>query len=128
MHALKPAPPPLFPVSQESLRESCSQVALLQQRERERELDRERERERERDQERSTQDLRELQAQVQALVERGLVRMERSSSGHLDVQVVPVVQQGTQKGQSCRLVSRPDWNITAFTEVKRNSYSRGFKR
>lgn len=63
-------------------------MTLLQQRERERELERERERERERDRDRSTEALRELEAKVQALVERGLVRMERSSSGRLDVQVV----------------------------------------
>ncbi|XP_062298251.1 formin-like protein 1 [Scomber scombrus] len=81
----------------ESLRESCSQVTLLQQRERENELERERERERERDKDKSTQALKELEAKVQALVEQGLVRMERSSSGQLDVQVVPIVLQGIQE-------------------------------
>ncbi|XP_041817963.1 formin-like protein 1 [Chelmon rostratus] len=80
----------------ESLRESCSQVSLLQQRERERELELERERERERDKDRSTQALRELEAKVQDLVEQGLVRMQRSSSGRLDVQVVPVIQHVMQ--------------------------------
>uniref|UniRef100_UPI0037E8D08F formin-like protein 1 isoform X2 n=1 Tax=Semicossyphus pulcher TaxID=241346 RepID=UPI0037E8D08F len=80
----------------ESLRESCSQVTLLQQRERERELERERERERERDQDRSVQALKELEVKVQALVEQGLVRMERSNSGRLDLQVVPVVQHEKQ--------------------------------
>ncbi|XP_076616292.1 formin-like 1b isoform X1 [Chaetodon auriga] len=83
----------------ESLRESCSQVSLLQQRERERELELERERERERDKDRSTQALKELEAKVQDLVEQGLVRMERSSSGHLDVQVVPVIQRVIQTGK-----------------------------
>ncbi|TDG97700.1 hypothetical protein EPR50_G00210740 [Perca flavescens] len=83
----------------ESLRESCSQVTLLQQRERERELERERERERERDKDRSTQALRELEVKVQALVEQGLVRMERSASGNLDVQVVPLTQHVMQKAK-----------------------------
>ncbi|XP_031700073.1 formin-like protein 1 isoform X3 [Anarrhichthys ocellatus] len=77
----------------ESLRESGSQVTLLQQQERERELEREQERETERERDRSTEALRELEVKVQALVEQGLVRMERSSSGHLDIQVVPVIQQ-----------------------------------
>ncbi|XP_069560575.1 formin-like protein 1 isoform X2 [Brachyistius frenatus] len=77
----------------ESLRESCSQVTLLQQRERETELERQRERERERDKDRSTQVLKELEVKVQALVEQGLVRLERSASGRLDVQVVRQVMQ-----------------------------------
>ncbi|XP_028287712.1 formin-like protein 1 [Parambassis ranga] len=72
----------------ETLRESCSQVTLLQQRERERELEYEREKERERDKDRSTQALKELEVKVQALVERGLIRIERFSSGQLDLQVV----------------------------------------
>lgn len=84
-------------VSQESLRESSCQVTLLQQRERETALERERERERELERDRSTAALRELEVKVQALVERGLVRLGRSSSGHLDVQVVAAE---TQKGQS----------------------------
>ncbi|XP_035514262.1 formin-like protein 1 [Morone saxatilis] len=83
----------------ESLRESCAQVTLLQQRERERELEREGERERERDKDRSTEALRELEVKVQALVEQGLVRMERSPSGHLDIQVVPVIQHVIQKAK-----------------------------
>lgn len=74
---------------------------MLQQREREREIECERERERERDRDRSAQALRELEVKVQALVDQGLVRMERSSSGHLDVQVVPVIQHVPQTGQ-CR--------------------------
>lgn len=92
-------------VPQESLRESCSQVSLLQQRERERELELERERERERDKDRSTQALRELEAKVQDLVEQGLVRMQRSSSGRLDVQVVPVIQHVMQTGQTSSSLS-----------------------
>ncbi|KAF7665194.1 hypothetical protein LDENG_00149920 [Lucifuga dentata] len=84
----------------ESLRESCSQVTLLQQQEREREIEYERERERERDKDRSTQALRELEAKVQALVDQGLVRMECSSSGDIDIQVVPVIQQAIQKGSA----------------------------
>lgn len=81
---------------QESLRESCSQVTLLQQREHERELEHQREAERERARERSTQALKELESRVQALVEQGLLQMRRSPSGHLDLQVVPAIRQ---KGQ-----------------------------
>lgn len=92
-------------VFQESLRESSSQVTLLQQRERERDLERERERERQRDQDRATQALRELEVKVQALVQQGLLRVERSSSGHLDVQVVPVIQNATRKGQTWYLIT-----------------------
>uniref|UniRef100_A0AAQ5XEE9 Formin-like 1a n=1 Tax=Amphiprion ocellaris TaxID=80972 RepID=A0AAQ5XEE9_AMPOC len=80
-----------------SLRESCSQVTLLQQRERERELEHERDKERERDQARSTQNLKELEVQVQGLVEQGLVRMERSSSGRLHVQVVQQQQKAADE-------------------------------
>ncbi|KAM4524350.1 formin-like protein 1 isoform 2-T2 [Odontesthes bonariensis] len=73
----------------ESLRESCSQVAQLQQREQETEL----QRQRERDEYRSTEALKELELRVQALAEQGLLRVERSPSGHLDLQVVPGVTQ-----------------------------------
>ena len=78
-------------------------MIVLQQRERERDIEREREREIERDKDLSTQALRELEVKVQALVEQGRVQMKRSSSGQLDVQVVPVIQHVIQKGQSCRL-------------------------
>lgn len=84
---------------QESLRESSCQVTLLKQREREQELERERGRERERDRERCTQVLKELESSVQALVDQGLVQMRRSPSGHLDLQVVPSIQQVSQKGR-----------------------------
>lgn len=69
-------------------------MTILQQRERERELEHEREQECQRDRERSTQVLKELESRVQALVEQGLVQMRRSPSGHLDLQVVPVIQTG----------------------------------
>lgn len=76
-------------------------MTLLQQREQERHLEHEREQECERARERSTQVLKELEFRVQALVEQGLVQMRRSPSGHLDLQVVPVIRQVTQKGQIC---------------------------
>uniref|UniRef100_A0A3P8XS13 Formin-like 1a n=1 Tax=Esox lucius TaxID=8010 RepID=A0A3P8XS13_ESOLU len=71
----------------ESLRESCAQVTVLQQREIEGRM--EREREKERDRNRSAQALAELEEKIQALVDRGLIRMERTSSGHLDLHAVP---------------------------------------
>ncbi|XP_072535025.1 formin-like protein 1 [Salminus brasiliensis] len=73
----------------ESLRESCAQVSSLQQREREREMAWEIERERERDREKSVSALTTLEQKVQQLVDRGLIRMERSASGSLDLDVVP---------------------------------------
>uniref|UniRef100_A0A3B4AMI9 Uncharacterized protein n=1 Tax=Periophthalmus magnuspinnatus TaxID=409849 RepID=A0A3B4AMI9_9GOBI len=80
---------------------SSTQVSALQQRERERELEREHEREIERNKDLSNQALKELEAKVQSLVDQGLIRMERSTSGQLDIQVVPTVQQVIQKGKYC---------------------------
>ncbi|KAM7386996.1 hypothetical protein PAMA_009566 [Pampus argenteus] len=74
----------------ESLRESCSQVGALQQRERERELDREREKDRERLSTSTPQMTSELEQKIQELQDKGLVRLGRSASGGLDIQVVPV--------------------------------------
>ncbi|XP_068560561.1 formin-like protein 1 [Cebidichthys violaceus] len=74
----------------ESLRESCSQVGTLQQRERERELDREREKDRERLSTSTPQTSSELEQKVQELQDKGLIRLVRSPSGGLDIQVVPV--------------------------------------
>lgn len=74
-------------------------MTQLQQRERENELERETQREREKDMDRSTQALKELEVKVQSLVEQGLVRLERSSSGHVDIQLVPEVQQVTHAGE-----------------------------
>ena len=64
-------------------------MTTLQQQEREREVEREMERERDRD--RSAQALSELEAKVQGLVDQGIIRMERTSSGHLELIVVPVL-------------------------------------
>ncbi|XP_051243151.1 formin-like protein 1 [Dicentrarchus labrax] len=74
----------------ESLRESCSQVSGLQQRERERELDREREKDRERLSTSTPQTSSELEQKIQELQDKGLIRLGRSASGGLDIQVVPV--------------------------------------
>ncbi|CAN9505508.1 unnamed protein product [Ophioblennius macclurei] len=74
----------------ESLRDSCSQVSTLQQRERERELDRERERDWERRGSSALQKSSELEQKIQELQEKGLVRVGRTASGGLDLQVVPV--------------------------------------
>ncbi|XP_061087308.1 formin-like protein 1 isoform X2 [Conger conger] len=77
-------------VLKEGLRETCAQVTALQQRERERELDRERERERDKNQEKASKASTELELKVQELQSRGLLRVERSPSGSLDIQLVPV--------------------------------------
>uniref|UniRef100_A0A7N6AMW9 Formin-like 1a n=1 Tax=Anabas testudineus TaxID=64144 RepID=A0A7N6AMW9_ANATE len=75
---------------EESLRESCSQVSALQQRERERELDREREKDRERLSISTPQTHSELEQKIQELQDKGLIQLGRSASGALDIQVVPV--------------------------------------
>uniref|UniRef100_A0A673B4K7 Formin-like protein 1 n=1 Tax=Sphaeramia orbicularis TaxID=375764 RepID=A0A673B4K7_9TELE len=74
----------------ESLRESCSQVSTLQQRERERELDREREKDRERLSISVQQTQSELEQKIQELQDKGLIKLGRTASGGLDIQVVPV--------------------------------------
>ncbi|XP_016383069.1 LOW QUALITY PROTEIN: formin-like protein 1 [Sinocyclocheilus rhinocerous] len=84
----------------ESLRESCAQVSTLQQREREREIQREREREQERlsqpsqvDRERNREvsgKESKLEVKLKELEEKGLVRLERTASGSLDIEVIPV--------------------------------------
>ncbi|KAK3571156.1 hypothetical protein QTP86_003669 [Hemibagrus guttatus] len=80
-------PPPQHCCSphNESLRESCSQISTLQQREREREMARELERERERDRERLS---RALELKVQSLVEQGLIQMQRSESGSVELNII----------------------------------------
>uniref|UniRef100_A0A8C9YUD8 Formin like 1 n=1 Tax=Sander lucioperca TaxID=283035 RepID=A0A8C9YUD8_SANLU len=69
---------------------SCSQVSTLQQRERERELNRERERDRERLSTSAPPTPSELEQKLQELQDKGLIRLGRSASGALDIQVVPV--------------------------------------
>ena len=74
------------------MRESGSQVTLLQQREQERAL----EREKERAEQRCSEALKQLELRVQSLVEQGLLRMERSASGGLEVWVE---QPGPKTGE-----------------------------
>ncbi|KAK7167967.1 hypothetical protein R3I94_002126 [Phoxinus phoxinus] len=81
----------------ESLRESCTQVSTLQQREREREIQREREREQERLSQPSqgqrasvSEKESKLEVKLRELQEKGLVRLERTASGSLDIEVIPV--------------------------------------
>uniref|UniRef100_A0A8C2Z9N8 Formin like 1 n=1 Tax=Cyclopterus lumpus TaxID=8103 RepID=A0A8C2Z9N8_CYCLU len=59
-------------------------------RERERELEREREKDRERLSTSAPQTSSELEQKVQELQDKGLIRLGRSASGGLDIQVVPV--------------------------------------
>lgn len=67
---------------QESLEGACAQVSQLQQREKERERDIEK------DKQNSAKTLTELERIAQVLEDRGLIRMERSDSGSLDVQII----------------------------------------
>ncbi|XP_055038174.2 formin-like protein 1 isoform X2 [Misgurnus anguillicaudatus] len=72
----------------ESLKGACAQISQLQQREKEREIEIEKEKERERERQSSAKSLNELENMVQILVDRGLIRMERSDSGSLDLQII----------------------------------------
>ncbi|GAA6070685.1 formin-like protein 1, partial [Tachysurus ichikawai] len=85
----------------ESLRESCTQVSTLQQREREREIQREREKEQERisqpsqlgrQKDRDSEEQRDskLEVKLKELQDKGLVQLKRTASGSLDIEVVPV--------------------------------------
>ncbi|KAK7123411.1 hypothetical protein R3I93_021740 [Phoxinus phoxinus] len=65
-----------------SLKEAHAQVSQMQQKERERETQSEKERERERQH-------CQLEKKLQVLVDRGLIRMEKSQSGSLDLHVMP---------------------------------------
>ncbi|XP_029997332.1 formin-like protein 1 isoform X2 [Sphaeramia orbicularis] len=97
----------------ESLRESCSQVSTLQQRERERELDREREKDRERLSISVQQTQSELEQKIQELQDKGLIKLGRTASGGLDIQVVPVtvveyVEVPAPASESTTKTSSPD--------------------
>ncbi|KAI4887443.1 hypothetical protein NFI96_017429 [Prochilodus magdalenae] len=87
----------------ESLRESSAQVSSLQQREREREMVQEVEREKERDRERSVCALTALEQKVQQLVDQGLIRMKRSASGSLDLDIIPATTEKTPLPQTAEL-------------------------
>ncbi|XP_051737640.1 formin-like protein 1 isoform X2 [Ctenopharyngodon idella] len=67
-----------------SLKEAHAQVSQLQQKEKERETRSEKEQEREKDRQHS-----ELEKMLQVLVDQGLIRMERSESGSLDLHIIP---------------------------------------
>ncbi|KAL7850256.1 hypothetical protein SRHO_G00196050 [Serrasalmus rhombeus] len=101
----------------ESLRESCAQVSSLQQREREREIEREIEKERERisqpsQVERETEAGKEkdsrLEVKLRELQDKGLVRLERTASGCLDIEVIPVTIVQTVPGPASTDVTHTD--------------------
>ncbi|XP_052398069.1 formin-like protein 1 [Carassius gibelio] len=73
----------------DSVKETQAQLSQLQQKEKERETHREKEQERERERQRTAKALTELEKMVQVLVDRGLIRMERSQSGSLDLHIMP---------------------------------------
>ncbi|ROI16387.1 Formin-like protein 3 [Anabarilius grahami] len=77
-----------------SLQEAHAQVSQLQQKEKERETRSEKEQERERDRQHS-----ELEKMLQVLVDRGLIRMERSESGSLDLHIIPAANTTGVKGK-----------------------------
>ncbi|KAA0704518.1 Formin-like protein 1 [Triplophysa tibetana] len=66
----------------ESLKGACAQVSQMQQRETQRERDIEK------DRQSSAKTLTELERIAQVLEDRGLIRMERSDSGSLDVHII----------------------------------------
>ncbi len=71
------------------MKETQAQLSQLQQKEKERETHIEKEQERERDRQRSAKALTELEKMVQVLVDRGLIRMDRSQSGSLELHIMP---------------------------------------
>ncbi|KAM8888391.1 formin-like protein 1 isoform 1-T1 [Synchiropus picturatus] len=95
----------------ESLRESCAQVSLFQQREREREQERANEKEQERKRGLAMEALKEMEAKVQALVDQGLIHMERSETGLLHLQVVQKASESPESSDSpheaAEVIERP---------------------
>ncbi|KTF87471.1 hypothetical protein cypCar_00036912 [Cyprinus carpio] len=83
----------------DSVKETQAQLAQLQQKEKERETQIEKEQERERERQRSAKALTELEKMVQVLVDRGLIRMERSESGSLDLHIIPAADTTGVKGK-----------------------------
>ncbi|XP_016146869.1 formin-like protein 1 isoform X2 [Sinocyclocheilus grahami] len=73
----------------DSVKEAQAQLSQLQQKEKERDTHSEKEQERERERLRSAKALTELEKMVQVLVDRGLIRMERSESGSLELHIIP---------------------------------------
>lgn len=84
-------------------------MSTLQQREREREIQREREREQEHlsqpsqvERVKVSEKESKLEVKLRELQEKGLVRLERTASGSLDIEVIPVTIEKivTQTGRS----------------------------
>uniref|UniRef100_A0A671Y1K7 Formin like 1 n=1 Tax=Sparus aurata TaxID=8175 RepID=A0A671Y1K7_SPAAU len=98
----------------DDLQEHNAQVGIRnkskeEQRERERELDREREKDRERLSTSTPQTSSELEQKIQELQDKGLIRLGRSASGGLDIQVVPVtVVEYVQAPASAAPPTAPD--------------------
>uniref|UniRef100_A0A9J8BG12 Formin-like protein 1 n=1 Tax=Cyprinus carpio carpio TaxID=630221 RepID=A0A9J8BG12_CYPCA len=76
-------------ILKDSVKETQAQLSQLQQKEKERETHSEKEQERERERQRSAKDLTELEKMAQVLVDRGLIRMDRSQSGSLELHIMP---------------------------------------
>ncbi|XP_026056489.1 formin-like protein 1 [Carassius auratus] len=73
----------------DSVKETQAQLSQLQQKEKERETHSEKEQERERERQRSAEALSELEKMAQVLLDRGLIRMDRSQSGSLELHIMP---------------------------------------
>ncbi|XP_050954663.1 formin-like protein 1 isoform X1 [Labeo rohita] len=77
----------------DSVKEAQAQVSQLQQKEKERDTHNEKEQEREKDRQRSAKALTELEKMAQVLVDRGLIRMERSESGSLEFKIISAAEK-----------------------------------
>lgn len=107
-------------------------MSTLQQREREREIQRERERAQEHlsqpshtERERNREEESRLEQKLKELEEKGSVRLQRTASGGLDIQVIPVVIEKTvtaQTGLSLTLLQKHQANIY-FDKLSFNPYS-----
>ncbi|RXN24699.1 formin 1 [Labeo rohita] len=83
----------------DSVKEAQAQVSQLQQKEKERDTHNEKEQEREKDRQRSAKALTELEKMAQVLVDRGLIRMERSESGSLEFKIISAAEKTGVKGK-----------------------------
>ncbi|XP_016327404.1 formin-like protein 1 [Sinocyclocheilus anshuiensis] len=103
----------------DSVKEAQAQLSQLQQKEKERDTHSEKEQERERERLRSAKALTELEKMVQVLVDRGLIRRERSESGSLDLHIIPAADTGLKllSLTSLSLLCLKELNMDVFEEL-----------
>ncbi|XP_016380552.1 formin-like protein 1 [Sinocyclocheilus rhinocerous] len=101
----------------DGVKEAQAQLSQLQQKENERDTHSEKEQERERERQRSAKALTELEKMVQVLVDRGLIRMERSESGSLDLHIIPAADTTAAVTHLPVLLCMKELNMDVFEEL-----------